>query len=169
MRNDGRTPGTVDVRDSFDPATETLGRAPMRGLDRFNVAELLDRVLPRIGDSRDHDSPPGRGSTRNEDHRGSPDGCPDPVEVILYPTPNPLFTTMAIEKLRLVLARLYGDRVTLTIHNHDPDHAASNAEAEGSAGTTDGAERPQGPRTRILAHVTSPALLLELLADCARG
>jgi hypothetical protein len=87
--------------------------------------------------------------------------CPDPVEVILYVPAESSFTAIAIEQLRLALSRLYGDRVQLNIQNLSLLGAVRSAAA--SAGP------PLAPRTRIVGHITSPALLLELLADCEQA
>jgi hypothetical protein len=83
------------------------------------------------------------------------DSCPGPVEVILFVTSPSLAT--ASENLRLSVTQLYGDRVNLTLHDSDVPRTVRNAADATRA------------RTRILGHVTSPALLLELLAECARN
>lgn len=84
------------------------------------------------------------------------DGCPVPVEVILYVGSESAHSEVAIENIKRVVRDLPSPRVTLTIRdpkNHSNDEVEIN--------------RLPGPRTFIVGHIMSADLLLELLGECA--
>ena len=61
-------------------------------------------------------------------------------------------------------AHIKSNRVRLTICDLSQDPSLGNP--DGIAFTPTIVRRSPGPRTFILGHITSPELLLELLADC---
>ena len=131
--------------------------------DPYDVTELLDRFTFRLEDeSARAAAARRRGAGAHGDRRsGQPNECPGRVELFLYVSSHSLFTAIAIENFKRLMAQLYPNRIKVTIHQ-----VTGNAVA---ASPRPAAERSQGPRTFIIGHVTSPDPLLELLAECARG
>lgn len=133
----------------------------------FDLDELIERVRRRMEGA---DSPRRRrvsmpASTRagNGFGEGGPD-CPEPVELILYISSRSPRSSAAVKTIRKVLERYSASRVRLTVCNLSDD---PNAGVEDSVAFTPTlVRRSPGPRTFILGHITSPELLLELLADC---
>jgi CheY-like chemotaxis protein len=132
----------------------------------FDLDELIERVRKRTeGTSsprRRRASLPtatGGGSGFGEDS-----GCPEPVELILYVSSHSPRSFAAVKSIKKVLERFSASRVKLTVHDlsENPDAGAQDAVAF----TPTLVRRKPGPRTFILGHITSPELLLELLADC---
>jgi CheY-like chemotaxis protein len=133
----------------------------------FDLDELVDRVRRRMESTgggarrkRPAASPSGDSSAD-----GGPPNCPEPVELILYVSSQSPRSHAAVRNIKQVLERFHSSRVKLTVC----DLAANpNAGIEDSVAFTPTLVRKTpGPRTFILGHITSPELLLELLADCA--
>jgi len=131
----------------------------------FDLDELIDRVRRRMestggGPKRKRPAAPGG------DASGTNGGaeCPEPVELILYVSSQSPRSFAAVRNIKQVLERFHSSRVKLTVC----DLAANpNAGIEDSVAFTPTLVRKTpGPRTFILGHITSPELLLELLADC---
>ena len=133
----------------------------------FDLDELVDRVRRRMestgGGSRK--KRPAVSSRGNSGADGGPPACPEPVELILYVSSQSPRSHAAVRNIKQVLERFHSSRVKLTVC----DLAANpNAGIEDSVAFTPTLVRKTpGPRTFILGHITSPELLLELLADCA--
>ena len=90
--------------------------------------------------------------------------CPEPVELILYVSSQSPGSFASVKSIRKVLERFNESRVKLTVCDlsENPGGGAEDA----IAFTPTLVRRKPGPRTLILGHITSPELLLELLADC---
>jgi len=89
---------------------------------------------------------------------------PEPVELILYVSPNSPNADEAVAKMRGVLERFNSRKVRLTVCPL-PDGDGSGASEPARV-----AIRQRGTiRTLILGHVTHPEILLELLTDCDFG
>lgn len=141
----------------------------------FDLDELIERVRQRMEGAntprrRRASMPPSNRPDAMVDPLGDGpggnggDGCPDPVELILYISSRSPRSASAIKTIRKVLERYSASRVKLTVCNlsENPDAGVEDAVAF----TPTLVRRSPGPRTFILGHITSPELLLELLADC---
>jgi len=134
----------------------------------FDLDELIERVRQRMegtGPRRRRASmPPAlRGGSMDGDGAGATD-CPDPVELILYVSSQSPRSYAAVKSIKKVLARFNASRVKLTVCDlSENPHAGAE---DSIAFTPTLVRRSPGPRTFILGHITSPELLLELLADC---
>jgi hypothetical protein len=91
-------------------------------------------------------------------------GCPGAIELILYVSAESPRSVHAIDNLRNVVSRYRSGRVTLTICDlsKDPGRDAQ----ESIAFTPALVKRSPGPRTFILAHISNPHVLVELLEGC---
>ena len=132
----------------------------------FDLDELVERIRRKLEDStrpnsRRRRKPAPPRSTSNGD-----DGCPDPIEMILYVSAHSPHSLAALENIQQVLTRYKSSRIKLTIHDLSSDTQGS---ADGIAFTPPLAEKSPGPRTFILGHITNPELLLELLESCEEG
>jgi CheY-like chemotaxis protein len=137
----------------------------------FDLDELIERVRKRMEGA---DSPRRRRASMPPSTRqgGMLDGfggddpadCPQPVELILYISSRSPRSLAAVKTIKKVLARYSASRVKLTVCNLSDDPTAGIADAVAFTPTL--VRRGPGPRTFILGHITSPELLLELLADC---
>lgn len=133
----------------------------------FDLDDLVERVRRRTeGDrgSRRRRAPeqpavPGE----NGDGRGGSQ-CPEPVELILYVSSQSPRSFAAVRNIKKVLERFQSSQVKLTICDLSENPAAGIEDAVAFTPTL--VRRTPGPRTFILGHITSPELLLELLADC---
>jgi Response regulator containing CheY-like receiver, AAA-type ATPase, and DNA-binding domains len=133
----------------------------------FDLDELIERVRQRMEGTgtprrRRLSMPP---SMPGEDGAaGGGSDCPDPVELILYVSSKSPRSFAAVRNIKKVLERFNSSRVKLTVCDlsQDPDGGIEDAVAF----TPTLVRRKPGPRTFILGHITSPELLLELLADC---
>lgn len=156
------TPAVI-VTAHFDPT-------PVAGFDvvhkPFDLDELIDQVRRRIEDGstgrvlRVERDPDGRRSLN-----GHTDGCPEPIELVLYMSAEWRHCATADENIRRILRSLNGSgRFTLTIC----DAESSNAQAAtpAIAVTTVDPRQSAGPRTSILGHITNADLLVELLQEC---
>lgn len=133
----------------------------------FDLDELIDQVRRRIEDGstgrvlRVERDPDGRRSLN-----GHNDGCPEPIELVLYVDAESRRSATTNENIRRILLSLNGSgRFTLTICD-----AESNAQAATPAITVTTVGQRQsagsGPRTFILGHITNADLLVELLHEC---
>jgi KaiB-like protein len=134
----------------------------------FDLNHLLSPVRQRLDDGG-----PGRprsqpevepASSRRNGNNQRDDGCPEPIELILYVSADSPRSANAISNIKRVLARYRSDKVTLTICD-----LASNplmGEADSIAFTPTLVKRSPGPRTYILGHITNPDVLIELLDGC---
>lgn len=137
----------------------------------FDLDELIERVRQRMEGA---DSPRRRRASLPPSSRpgsltdglggGDPAGCPDPVELILYISSRSPRSSAAVKTIKKVLERYSSSRVRLTVCNLSEDPSAGAEDAVAFTPTL--VRRSPGPRTFILGHITSPELLLELLADC---
>ena len=132
----------------------------------FDLDDLIERVRRRMEGNgprrRRSPMPPSQGN--HAIGGGGPD-CPDPVELILYVSSRSPRSFAAVRNIKKVLGRFDSSRVKLTVCDlsQDPNGGIEDA----IAFTPTLVRRTPGPRTFILGHITSPELLLELLADCA--
>ena len=140
----------------------------------FDLDELIDRVRRRMegtdGPRRRRASLPPTtrpgiaGGFGEDTGGGGANGCPDPVELILYISSRSPRSAAAVKTIKKVLERYSSSRVKLTVCNLSENPTAGIEDAVAFTPTL--VRRSPGPRTFILGHITSPELLLELLADC---
>lgn len=129
----------------------------------FDLDELVERVRQRMEGTgarrRRAPLPPVPGGRIGGDGAG-----PEPVELILYVSSQSPRSFSAVKTIRKVLERFNASRVKLTVCDlsENPNGGVEDAVAF----TPTLVRRKPGPRTFILGHITSPELLLELLADC---
>ena len=133
----------------------------------FDLEQLVERVRRRLtGDNeprpRSRPAPPP--ALRKQNDGGDDEDCPDPIELILYVSSQSSKSAAAIENIKAVLSSFESARVTLTICDLSKNPSQGNA--DGIAFTPTLVKRSPGPRTFILGHLTSPALVLELLKGC---
>jgi two-component system response regulator GlrR len=124
----------------------------------FDLDELVERVRRRL----EGPLPPRTGGSIRRSSSGRPgdDGrgdCPDPIELILYVSADSPREADAINDIERVLLRNRSGKYTLTIRN------VPEAIAGALPPATTVPKRSPGPRTYILGHIMSPALLAELL------
>ena len=132
----------------------------------FDLDELIERVRQRMeGDGAPRrrraampPSPNGGAGTGGD----APD-CPEPVELILYVSSRSPRSFASVKSIKQVLAR-FSSRVKLTVCDLSENPGAGVEDAVAFTPTL--VRKSPGPRTFILGHITSPELLLELLADC---
>jgi len=87
--------------------------------------------------------------------------APEPIELILYVAANSPKADAAVTKMRAVVDEFTSPRVTLTVR------LLPGADGVASEAPPRVAIRQNGTvRTMIVGHITTPELLLELLADC---
>jgi len=131
----------------------------------FDLDELIERVRRRMegnGPRRRRSAmPPSPG--HNQAMGGGPD-CPEPVELILYVSSRSPRSFAAVRNIKKVLERFNSSRVKLTVCDLSQDPNGGIEDAVTFTPTL--VRKTPGPRTFILGHITSPELLLELLADC---
>jgi DNA-binding response OmpR family regulator len=131
----------------------------------FDLDELVERVRYRLeGDGPRRRRRPSVGDGRSHGDGGATN-APSPVELILYVNSRSEQSLAAVKSVEKVLARLPSSRVKLSVHDLsiDPSPGLSGPEKI-IPGTL--VRRTAGPRTFIMGHITSPELLMELLADC---
>jgi CheY-like chemotaxis protein len=137
----------------------------------FDLDDLIERVRQRMEGS---DSPrrrrpslplsPRPGGDADNFGGDGDGGCPEPVELILYISSRSPRSSAAVKTIRKVLERYSSSRVKLTVCNLSENPTGGIEDAVAFTPTL--VRRSPGPRTFILGHITSPELLLELLADC---
>jgi CheY-like chemotaxis protein len=135
----------------------------------FDLDELVERVQQRMEGTgtprrRRTSTPVIRPMTGNDMLGGDDSGCPEPVELILYVSSQSPRSFAAVKNIKKVLERFNASRVKLTVHDLAENPAAGAEDAVAFTPTL--VRRSPGPRTFILGHITSPELVLELLADC---
>lgn len=130
----------------------------------------LDALIERIRQRTEGAAAPRR---RRASMRAAPRGssiggndprCPDPVELILYVSSQSPRSFAAVKSIRKVLERFNASRVKLTVCDLSENPEAGVDDAVAFTPTL--VRRKPGARTYILGHITSPEVLLELLADC---
>ena len=134
----------------------------------FDLDHLVSHVRQRLDDggpkrprSQSNDRPGGGRNGKNDNHD---DGCPAPIELILYVSADSPRSANAISNIKRVLSRYRSDKVILTICD-----LATNpmmGVADSIAFTPTLVKRSPGPRTYILGHITNPDVLIELLDGC---
>ena len=134
----------------------------------FDLDELIERVRQRVegaGTPRRRRSSMLPPAASGDTNGGDKPQCPEPVELIVYVSSQSPRSFAAVESIKKVLERLNLSRVKLTVcdlsENGDPGVGADAGELPATL-----VRRKAEPRTFILGHITSPELLLELLADC---
>ena len=134
----------------------------------FDLDHLISHVRQRLDDGgprpprRPGDARPG--ALRNHNGHNQDNGCPDPIELILYVSADSPRSANAINNIKRVLSRYRSDKVTLTIC--DLARNPMLGEADNVAFTPTLVKRSPGPRTYILGHITNPDVLIELLDGC---
>lgn len=131
----------------------------------FDLDELVGHVRRRLSGEQPPQRKPRAGTpvSRKPGDDGTAD-CPDPIELILYVSPQSPRSATAIANVKEVLSRFHSSRVSLTICDLSENPAAGKADAVAFTPTL--VKRSPGPRTFIIGHLTNPALLLELLEGC---
>jgi DNA-binding response OmpR family regulator len=132
----------------------------------FDLEDLVQRVRRRLTADNEPRQKPRHGpppSARKRSDDGEED-CPDPIELILYISSQSSKSAAAIENIKAVLSDFESSRVTLTICDLSKNPSAGIADSIAFTPTL--VKRSPGPRTFILGHLTSPALVLELLKGC---
>jgi CheY-like chemotaxis protein len=139
----------------------------------FDLDDLVAHVRQRLddsGSSRPRTDRTGRSSPRPRGDGGNPNnnhpnqGCPEPIELILYVSADSARSANAITNIKRVLSRYRSDKVTLTIC--DLARNPGMGDADSIAFTPTLVKRSPGPRTYILGHITNPDVLIELLDGC---
>ena len=140
----------------------------------FDLDDLVAHVRQRLDDgapSRPRNDrngrPPSarpRGDSGNPNNNSHDQGCPEPIELILYVSADSARSANAITNIKRVLSRYRSDKVTLTIC--DLARNPSMGDADSIAFTPTLVKRSPGPRTYILGHITNPDVLIELLEGC---
>lgn len=142
------------------------------GFDVFQKPFDLDHLVSHVRQRLDDGAPkrPQRQEARRAHSRNrggtnhNDDGCPEPIELILYVSADSPRSANAINNIKRVLARYRSDKVTLTIC--DLARNPMLGEADSIAFTPTLVKRSPGPRTYILGHITNPDVLVELLDGC---
>lgn len=131
----------------------------------FDLDELVERVRQRMEGTgarrRRAPLPPAPGGS---DMTGGDGASPAPVELILYVSSQSPRSFAAVKTIKKVLERFNASRVRLTVCDLSENPTAGVEDAVAFTPTL--VRRNPGPRTFILGHITSPELVLELLADC---
>lgn len=121
-------------------------------------------IREMMGTERIRQRTEGAGARGGRIIGGDDPKCPDPVELILYVSSQSPRSFAAVKSIRKVLERFNASRVKLTVCDLSENPEAGVDDAVAFTPTL--VRRKPGPRTCILGHITSPELLLELLADC---
>jgi DNA-binding response OmpR family regulator len=134
----------------------------------FDLDELVGHVRRRLTGER----PPQRKPRAAARVSGKPadDGttdCPDPIELILYVSPQSPRSASAIANIKAVLSKFHSSRVSLTICDLSTDPMGGKEDAVAFTPTL--VKRSPGPRTFIIGHLTNPDVLLELLEGCEQS
>ena len=152
--------------------------ADIEGFDVFQKPFDLDHLVAHVrqrlddgGSKRPRSAADGRpaastprGGNNHNNHNNHDDGCPDPIELILYVSADSPRSATAISNIKRVLSRYRSDKVTLTIC--DLSRNPTMGAADSIAFTPTLVKRAPGPRTYILGHITNPDVLIELLDGC---
>jgi len=137
----------------------------------FDLDHLVSHVRQRLDDGgparpQSHSSgrPAAARKGSNNGNKNDDDGCPGPIELILYVSADSPRSANAITNIKRVLSRYRSDKVTLTIC--DLAQNPMMGQADSIAFTPTLVKRSPGPRTYILGHITNPDVLIELLDGC---
>lgn len=133
----------------------------------FDLDHLISHVRQRLDDGgpkRPRSQPASRPGARNRNGNNQENGCPEPIELILYVSADSPRSANAVNNIKRVLSRYRSDKVTLTIC--DLARNPMMGEADSIAFTPTLVKRSPGPRTYILGHITNPDVLIELLEGC---
>jgi CheY-like chemotaxis protein len=132
----------------------------------FDLEELVERVRRRLTGDGELRRKPRSATVRppSQEDRDNDEPCPDPIELILYVSSQSSKSAAAIENIKAVLSSFESARVKLTICDLSKNPSAGNADSIAFTPTL--VKRSPGPRTFILGHLSSPALVLELLKGC---
>lgn len=141
----------------WDPRAEPVYPVDFDEL-RDEVAEWLE-AAPR---KRSTNGARRKATPSDNGHETTP--CPQPVELILYVSSHSLHSAAAIRTVKQVLSRFQRSRVKLTVRDLTEDPTLGAADSVAFTPTL--VRRSPLPRTFILGHLSNPALLLDLLADC---
>lgn len=134
----------------------------------FDLEQLVDRIRRKL---EGNGSPKARGiskpraprlASRNEDG-----DCREPIELILYVSPQSPRSAAALQNIRKVLSRYKSSKVRLTVL--DLSKEPSKGAVDGIAFTPTLVKKSPGPRTFILGHLTNPELLIEILDSCGES
>ena len=136
----------------------------------FDLDDLVDRIRRKL-DEDAPSTPPKKGkpAPKRSDGNQDDDGCPEPIELILYVSTHSPRSASALEDIQKVLTRYKSSRVKLTIHDLSKDPTQGGADDIALTPTPTLVKKSPGPRTFILGHLTNPELLLELLESCEEG
>lgn len=134
----------------------------------FDLDDLVNHVRQRLddgGSGRSREAATirpavSRGRGDNNHH----DGCPEPIELILYVSTDSARSANAISNIKRVLSRYRSDKVVLTICDLAKNPTMGTADSIAFTPTL--VKRSPGPRTYILGHMTNPDILIELLEGC---
>src|SRR5689334_4064919 len=134
----------------------------------FDLDDLVNHVRRRLDDGgsrrlRQSETVRPAGSKGGGDNNRH-DGCPEPIELILYVSTDSARSANAINNIRRVLSRYRSDKVTLTICDLAKNPGMGTADSIAFTPTL--VKRSPGPRTYILGHMTNPDVLIELLEGC---
>jgi len=134
----------------------------------FELDDLVNYVRQRLDDGgsrRPREAgtirPAGSHSRGNNNHH---DGCPEPIELILYVGADSPRSGTAIDNIKRALSRYRADKVTLTICDLAKNPPMGTRDSGAYIPTL--VKRAPGPRTYILGHITNPDILIELLEGC---
>ena len=129
------------------------------GLDEFpdDVAEWLDAAPARRSSN-------GAKKAKPPDRHDHIRARPEPVELILYVSSHSLHCAAAIRTVKQVVSRFERSRVRLTVRDLTQNPALGAA--DNVAFTPTLVRKDPQSRTFILGHLSNPAVLLDLLADC---
>ncbi len=131
----------------------------------FDMDQLVDRIRRKLeGNGSAHTRGRKKPRTRRSASSDGDDGCPDPIELILYVSPHSPRSAAALQNIRKVLSRYRSNRVRLTVLDLSKDPA--RGDRDGIAFTPTLVKKSPGPRTLILGHITNPQLLIEVLDSC---
>ena len=130
----------------------------------FDLDDLVERVRRRLNLADGlRRRPIAHRKNKGAGGAGEDDGCPDPIELILYVSMHSPRSVAALENLRDIL-KPYADRVKLTVCNLSEDPALGVQDSVAFTPTL--VKRSPGPRTFILGHITNPRMVLDLLEEC---
>ena len=131
----------------------------------IDIDELAERIEDSLGAASSKGRRPpssAKPEVAEDGHEAKP--CPEPVELILYVSAHSTHSAAAVRTVKQVLTRFQRSRVRLTVRDltDDPTLGA----ADNVAFTPTLVRRSPSPRTFILGHLSNPAVLIDLLADC---
>jgi CheY-like chemotaxis protein len=131
-----------------------------------DLDDLVGRIRHRLGNRREKVTRrrPAQETPDRPDHHDHHE-CPEPIELILYVSTPSVPPAAAIAAIRDQIARFSPARVRVTLCEI-PKRQRNVKRTPAMSRRTD---RAPGPRTLILAHITNPQVVMELLASCEGG